>query len=86
MIEIESKDIFRSAYLLTCGGELKATRVTKEQQVVFVIAGNELDKRDMNYRTGGALVNPLQLRESLNLLRDLLFEKLRSEKGRKHHG
>jgi hypothetical protein len=31
----------------------------------------------MDYRRGQALVNPLQLRECLNHLRDVLFEKLR---------
>ncbi|MGK5092047.1 hypothetical protein WDW89_08565, partial [Deltaproteobacteria bacterium TL4] len=37
-----------------------------------------LDELDMSYRTGNALVEPLKLRESLNLLRDLLFEQLRN--------
>jgi hypothetical protein len=38
-----------------------------------------LDKLDRDYRSGQALVNPLQFRESLNHLRDILFEKLRED-------
>jgi hypothetical protein len=47
-----------------------------------LIAGAGLDKLDRDYRAGKALVNPLQLRESLNHLRDVLFEKLRKNEGR----
>jgi hypothetical protein len=47
-----------------------------------LITGAGLDKLDKDYRNGQALVNPLQFRESLNHLRDILFEKLReNEKG-----
>jgi hypothetical protein len=38
-----------------------------------------LDKLDKQYRDGQALVNPLQFRETLNHLRDILFEKLREQ-------
>jgi hypothetical protein len=42
-----------------------------------LITGEGLDRLDKQYRVGQALVNPLQLRESLNHLRDVMFEKLR---------
>jgi len=37
-------------------------------------------EEDRRYRTGKALVNPVQLRETVNLLRDLVFERLRGER------
>ena len=82
MTEIETKDIFRGAYLLCCGGRLSSTRMEGNRQMVFVISGQGLVERDLSYRMGQALVNPLQLRETLNLLRDIIFEKTR--KGRTH--
>ena len=75
----EITDIFRGAYLLSCGGDLAEVRVRKNGKRIatFLITGPDLDKLDRDYRTGRALVNPLQLRESLNHLRDVMFEKLR---------
>jgi hypothetical protein len=36
-----------------------------------------MDQLDLDYRSGNARINPLQFRETLNHLRDILFEKLR---------
>lgn len=79
MSAIETPDIFRGAYLLTQGGRLAQTRVARHQ-VLFVIEGENVAEHDERYRLGHALVNPVQLRETLNLLRDLVFERLRMEK------
>lgn len=79
MSAIETSDIFRGAYLLTQGGRLIDTRVHRSQ-VRFVIEGEGVVELDERYRLGQALVNPVQLRETLNLLRDLVFERLRPER------
>ena len=78
MSAIETSDIFRGAYLLTQGGRLAQTRVLRNQ-VLFVIEGEGVVELDARYRLGQALVNPVALRETLNLLRDLIFERLRME-------
>ena len=78
MSAIETPDIFRGAYLLTQGARLINTRVERNQ-VRFVIEGEAVTEHDERYRLGHALVNPVQLRETLNLLRDLVFERLRME-------
>jgi hypothetical protein len=75
---IETADIFRGAYLLTQGARLSSTYVARNQ-VRFVIEGESVAEHDERYRLGHALVNPVQLRETLNLLRDLVFERLRME-------
>ena len=79
MSAIETADIFRGAYLLTQGGRLTDTCVHRNQ-VRFVIEGEGVAEQDERYRLGRALVNPVALRETLNLLRDLIFERLRMEK------
>jgi len=84
--EIETGDLFRGAYLLCSGGCLEEARMTRRREVLFLISGEDVRELDIRYRTGQALVNPLQLRETLNLLRDIVFEKLRSGERRTHHG
>jgi hypothetical protein len=88
LVNLETTDIFRGAFLLASGGELAEVRVRNNGRRIatFLIAGENLAKLDQDYRTGRALVNPLQLRESLNHLRDVMFEKLRDYEGRTRHG
>lgn len=80
-INLETTDIFRGAFFLCMGGELNGVRFRKNGKRIasFLITGKDLDKLDRDYRSGHALVNPLQFRESLNHLRDILFEKLREQ-------
>lgn len=72
----ETTDLFIGAFLLCMGGCLCGIRVKDHVKGIaaFRIEGEELDRREHEYRTGKALVNPVLLRESLNLLRDNLFE------------
>ena len=79
---IETGDLFRGAYLLCRGARIGATRCERGQ-VLFVLEGDGVLEEDLRYRTGSALVNPVQLRETLNLLRDRVFEKLRDERKEK---
>ena len=84
MEEVETGDLFKGAYLLCRGGRLLRTVLSGRDHVVFVIAGEGLVAEDVRFRTGAATVNPLQLRETLNYLRDVVFEKTRVEKRRPH--
>ncbi len=85
-IRLETTDIFRGAYFLCMGGSLADVRFrcTGKQIASFMFTGTDLDQLDKDYMSGDALVNPIQFRESLNRLRDILFEKLRDNhtKGR----
>jgi hypothetical protein len=47
-----------------------------DRAATFLIRGEGLIRLDREYRSGKALVNPLQFRESLNHLRDILFKTL----------
>lgn len=76
---LEVSDLFRGAYLLASGGELAGARMRKQGRplVLFSIIGRDLERLDSDYRAGRALVNPVQLRESLNHLRDVMYARLR---------
>jgi hypothetical protein len=76
---VETTDIFRGAFFLSKGGRLSGVNVTENGRrvVSFLIVGEDLAALDEAYRDGKAMVNPLQLRESLNHLRDVLFRALR---------
>ena len=68
------------------GGDLEDIRFRQngKQIASFLFTGPDLHRHDKDYLNGHALVNPVQFREALNHLRDILFEKLR-DKGRYEH-
>ncbi len=77
---LEITDIFRGAFFLCNGGDLCGIRMDGNGKKIatFLIQGEGLNRLDKEYRSGQALVNPLEFRESLNHLRDILFNKLRA--------
>lgn len=77
---VEVTDLFKGAFLLCSGADLAEVRVRNNGRRIatFLITGPDLDRLDNDYRSGRALVNPVQLRESLNHLRDKMFDKLRN--------
>ena len=96
---VEVTDLYKGAFLLCSGGRLAQVKIRNNGRRIatFLITGKDLDRHDSDYRCGRALVNPVQLRESLNHLRDVMFEKLRKQnpatrrryagyEGRKRHG
>ena len=81
---IKTYDLFRTAYLLCHGGQLETTLLIRNQ-VLFVIQGESVSREDQRYRTGQALVNPLQYREVINMLRDVIYENLKIDKRKNPH-
>ena len=78
--EIETSDIFKSAFLLCAGANLESTRMNDRKQVIFTLCGEDLDQVELSYRLGQARVEPLRLRDVLNVLRDLIFETLNNSR------
>jgi hypothetical protein len=81
---VETTDIFRGAFFLCHGGRLREVRLngSNGRVVSFLIEGEEVNRLDYAYRSGQALVNPVEFREWLNHLRDILFTKLRESERR----
>lgn len=82
---LETTDIFKGAVFLCNGGRLAGVRFKERRRgiVSFLIEGEGILQVDLDYRSGRAQVNALQLRQTLNHLRDVLFTRLREHKGRK---
>ena len=74
MPKLETKDLFRIAYLIAEGFSLAETRLDESHRVTFILQGSGLVEADSLYRTGQALINPLHFRDSLNYLRDIIRE------------
>jgi len=74
MAHYETTDIFKGAFLLCKGGDLSGISFNDRQIATFAISGQDMHQLDRDYMTGKALVNPVLLRQSLNHLRDLLFD------------
>jgi hypothetical protein len=74
MAHYKTTDIFKGAFLLSKGGDLSGISFNDRQIASFAISGKGMHQLDRDYMTGKALVNPVILRESLNHLRDLLFD------------
>jgi hypothetical protein len=87
LVSLEITDLYKGAFLLCMGARLDRVRVRNNGRRIatFLITGKDLDRLDSDYRAGRALVNPVQLRESLNNLRYVMFDKLRHQEGRKRH-
>ncbi len=79
---LETTDIFRGAFFMCMGGDLADIRFRQngKQIASFMFTGPDLQKHDKAYINGHALVNPVQFREALNHLRDILFENLRKNR------
>ena len=73
---IETTDIFIGAFFLSSGGSLCGIRIKDQVRGIaaFHIEGEDLERLDREYQAGKAMVNPMRLRDSLNFLRDILFE------------
>ena len=74
MAQYQTTDIFKGAFLLCKGGDLSGISFNDRRIASFSIIGKGIHQLDKDYDQGVALVNPVNLRESLNHLRDILFE------------
>ena len=74
MAHYETTDIFKGAFLLSSGGDLSGISFNERKIASFSITGKGIHELDQEYDKGNALVNPVNLRASLNHLRDILFE------------
>ena len=77
-MKLLTKDLFEASYLLSKGMKLEEV-LRNRRTVLFRFEGSEdLEVLKSRYEEGRAEVNVHSLRASLNHLRDLLFEKVRT--------
>ena len=75
---IEVTDLFRAATLLCHGAEVVDVKLAGHT-VSFEITGENIYEVANWYSEGKALVEPLQFKDNLNALKDLMFNKLRAQ-------
>ena len=83
MARYETTDIFKGAFLLSKGGDLSGISFNERRIASFAINGKGIHQLDKDYDRGLALVNPVILRDSLNHLRDILFE-MKDRRGKRN--
>ena len=77
---VEVSDLYKGAFLLCMGAWLDQVNVrnTGRKMATFLISGPDIERLEDDYRSGRALVNPVQFREAINHLRDVMFKKIRN--------
>lgn len=83
---LRTKDLFLSAYLLSCDICLQAVEIEEGSRVVFLFLDTgKLDELSRQYREGKALCNVARFKESMQALKDEMFTLLRREERRDAH-
>lgn len=88
-MELEVRDLFEGAYLLSCGFHLERVSVVRRRgrsTAVFTIRGEKISDASEVYRTGQAEVNVALFKFTLEKLKDAMFAELRKENRQKKRG
>ena len=76
---MEMTDLFKVASLLCVGAELKGLKIVDRGMALFEVEAYDLHNLEKGYANGKVFVNALELKEKLNLLKDVMFAKLREQ-------
>lgn len=85
-MEIKTRDLWQSAYLLSKGSELKGVehggppdgRAGNGSRVVlFIFAGSRVGELAQEFTSGRAVCNVAQLRASMIHLKEVMFSRIR---------
>ncbi len=79
-MEIKTKDLWQSAYVLAEGGSLKQAELGERSkgEVFFVLDGSSVEELARQFRSGQALCNVSRLKASMSHLKEVMFETLRN--------
>ena len=77
-------DLYEGAWLLSQGVELVSLWMDQnhKRSIIFEFSGAEVEHLKQAYQRGQAKANVIQLKQSINVLKDRMFEKLREERWR----
>lgn len=77
-MEISTRDLWESAYLMSEGEELEAVRVSLsgkgKREVEFVFEGEKVNELVLKFQSGQATCRVTQLKASMNHLKDVIFK------------
>lgn len=80
-MKLLTTDIYEGAYLLSHGMELNKLWLNGKngkRSVVFEFMGNQLELLRKDYERGNASANVVKLKQSLTVLKDRMFDLLRT--------
>ena len=85
MEKTRTQDIYYGAYLLTEGSKLKKVKISGKynRTIIFEFEAPEISTLMNKYYSGKSLVNVLHLRSSINLLRDIVHDKLNENESKR---
>ena len=78
---IRTRDIFHAAYLVTQGMRISGIlpdRTNNRSKAIFLIEGPGIAELEEQYRSGTVLVNVFSLKESVQRVKDVMFDYLRT--------
>lgn len=78
-MQIKTKDLWQSAYVLSEGGELENVMLDRKggkKEVIFVFDGPEVEGLAKVFQSGQALCNVTRLRACMFHLKDLIFRQV----------
>ena len=79
--QIRTRDIFHAAFLITRGMQVKEIlpdRTVARSKVIFVLGGEGISGLEEEYRSGSVLVNVFSLKESVQRVKDVMFDYIRT--------
>lgn len=78
---VRTRDIFHAAYLVTRGMRISGIlpdTTNNRSKAIFVIEGEGIAVHEEEYRSGTVLVNVFSLKESVQRVKDVMFDYLRT--------
>jgi hypothetical protein len=78
---IKTRDIFHAAYLVTMGMTIKEIlpdNTNNRSKAIFVMGGFGIAGYEEQYRSGQVTVNVFSLKESVQRVKDVMFDYLRT--------
>ena len=79
--QIRTRDIFHAAFLITRGMQVKEIlpdRTIARSKVIFVLGGEGISRLEEEYRSGMVEVNVFSFKESVQLVKDVMFDYIRT--------
>lgn len=81
--QIETQDLWQSAFLMSEGGKLEGVRVEKRsdgrKEVIFVLKGSKMERLMQVFDTGQAQCNLAQLRANIGHLKKVMFRRIEEQ-------
>ena len=80
-MEIKTSDLYCASYIFSQGGELKEvqlSRISGRRRAEFIFTGKNVQQLEKTFLSGKAIVDLKTFKASLNHIKDVMFQTIRS--------